>query len=83
MDNKFNKAAICTAANRLIKKGRSRSEAFHMAWMKTRKVKLFPFQYKCGMCGGYHTATLKSAVFVGIANVGLIALLVLKLTGRL
>lgn len=83
MDSQFNRTKIFAHANKLIKRGRSRSEAFGIAWAKARKVKLFPLQYKCSMCGGTHQVTAKSAAFVGIANVGLIALLVLKLTGRL
>lgn len=85
MNNQFDRAIIFATANKLIRKGRSRSEAFGMAWAKAKnkKPEMFSIRYKCFMCGGTHEVTAKSAVFLGIANVGLIAFLVLKLTGRL
>lgn len=82
MDKQINRTKIFATANKLIKKGHSRSEAFGMAWAKARKIRLFPFKYRCTMCGGTHEVTAKKFALVGIIDVALIALFILILTGQ-
>ena len=59
-----------------------RREYWRKVWVKSRQLKIFPIRYKCTTCSGHHTITAKRAVILCIIYAGIIALLVLKLTGR-
>ena len=82
INTQFNRVGVCAYANKLIKKGCSRSEAFNKAW-KREKNKIFPFEYKCLFCGGDHEVTATTALIMGGINAILIIVAVLKLTGQI
>ena len=73
---KMNRAKICKTARKLMRKGYSRSEAFTIAWAKAKQP---PIKYKCFFCGGHHEIDGKSVAIIGMVNLALIGLLILKL----